>query len=123
MCANLCAPFLTPHESPWPDLPLKDKGTHLGIRIGRSITLEEIWSGPMEKALNRIKSAKNALKMLSLSNRILYVNIFIISLFAYVGLFYVLPAEMWSQIKSGIAKLITPFNGGAYTYETLQFHL
>jgi hypothetical protein len=71
------------------------------------------------KALNRIKNAKNAVKPLSLSNRILYVNIFIISLFSYVGLFFVLPAEIWSTIKGAIAKLVTPFNGGAYTYESL----
>ena len=106
-------------QSPWPDLNLQERGTHLGIRIGRDITLDEIWSEPVGKALNRIKSARNAVKALSLSNRILYVNIFIISLFSYVGLFYVLPAETWLTIKGAISKLVTPFNGGAYTYESL----
>ena len=32
--------------SPWPDLILRDKGTHLGIVLGREVTLNDIWEGP-----------------------------------------------------------------------------
>ena len=53
--------------SPWPDLPLKDSGTHLGILIGRDVTLDDIWSSPMSKALTRLKTNKSLIHSLSLS--------------------------------------------------------
>ena len=41
--------------SPWPDLPLRASGTHLGILIGREVTLGMLWKGPIEKASERLK--------------------------------------------------------------------
>ena len=61
--------------SPWPDLPLKGKGTHLGVVIGRLVTLEDIWETPVTRALTRIKASRPFVKSLSLPNRILYVNV------------------------------------------------
>ena len=95
-------------QSPWPDLPLRERGTHLGIIIGRDVTLEEIWAGPVSKALSKIKASYPLIKSLSLPNRIIYVNVFIVSLFSYIGLFFVLPADIWPVIKNAISKLITP---------------
>ena len=100
-------------QSPWPDLPLKDRGTHLGIVIGRGVTLDEIWAVPFNKAITKINRSHSFIKSLSLPNRILYINIFIISIFSYVGLFFVLPSDIWAPLKRAISLLITPFNGGA----------
>ena len=105
--------------SPWPDLPLKEKGTHLGIVIGREVTLDEIWSTPLAKAISKLRSSHAFIKSLSLSNRILFINVFIISLFSYVGLFYVLPTGIWNVVRSAISKCIIPFNGGAFSYGSL----
>ena len=105
--------------SPWPDLSLKEKGTHLGIVIGRGVTLDDIWSIPLNKALSKLHSSHTFIKSLSLSNRILFINIFIISLFSYVGLFFVLPTGIWNIVRSAISKLIIPFNGGAFSYSSL----
>ncbi len=105
--------------SPWPDLSLKEKGLHLGILLGRNVTLEEIWSVPMNKALHKLNSSRLFIKSLSLANRILFVNVFIISLFAYVGLFFVLPTTLWNIIRRAISKAIIPFNGGAFSYYSL----
>ena len=106
-------------KSPWPDLPLKDKGTHLGVVIGRLATLDDIWATPMSRALDRIKKVTPFMKTLSLSNRIIYVNVFIVSIFSYIGLYFVLPTLLWKTIKNAISKLIIPFNGGAFTYNSL----
>jgi hypothetical protein len=100
-------------SSPWPDLPLKERGVHLGVVIGRDVTLDEIWSSPYNKALDKIKKSHSFVKSLSLPNRLLFVNVFIISLFSYIGMFFVLPHESWRIIKNAISKLVTPFNGGA----------
>jgi hypothetical protein len=105
--------------SPWPDIELRDKGVHLGIIIGRNVTLEEIWSTPLRKALDRLKVSHSFIKSLSLPNRLLFINVFIISLFAYVGLFFVLPTSIWKVIRCAISKAVIPFNGGGFTYGSI----
>jgi hypothetical protein len=105
--------------SPWPDLPLKDSGTHLGILIGRDVSLEDIWGSPMSKALAKLKTNKNLIHALPLSSRFLFVNVFIVSLFSYHALFFILPTDLWKKIKSAISRTIIPFNGGAFTYSSL----
>ena len=104
---------------PWPELPLRDTTTHLGIVIGREVTLGDIFASPYKKAVDRINSCKSVVKGLSVANRILFINTFVISLFSYHALFFVVPSEHYQSIKGMICKLVTPFNGGAYTYETL----
>ena len=86
--------------------------------IGCGVTLEDIWAGPVNKALSRINSAHNFIKALSFPNRVLYINVFIISLFSYVGLFFVIPPDIWRPLKNAISRIIIPFNGGAFTYES-----
>ena len=106
-------------SSPWPDLSLRDKGTHLGIVLGREVTLKDIWEVPLTRALARINRTKSFVKSLPLAKRILYVNVFIVSIFSYVGLFFILPTGIWKTIRNAIARMIIPFNGGAFTYESL----
>ena len=104
--------------SPWKDLILKESGTHLGILIGREVTLERLWAGPIKKALARISASKSLVRSLSVSMRILYVNVFIVSIFSYIGLFFVLPDPIWKKVR-GVILTLFPFNGTAYPYESL----
>ncbi len=104
---------------PWKDLPLRNSATHLGIKIGRDITLGDIFESPYNKAVARINNCRPVVRTLSISGRITFVNTFIISLFAYHALFFVIPKEYYVSIKSLVSKLVTPFNGGAYTYSSL----
>jgi hypothetical protein len=105
-------------RSPWPDLSLNESGTHLGIKIGYSVTLDDIWAGPVSKATSRINSVHNFINTLSFPSRVLYINVFIISLFSYIGLFFVIPPDIWRPLKNLISRIIIPFNGGAFTYES-----
>ena len=105
--------------SPWPDLPLKEKGMHLGVVIGREVTLQEIWEVPFSRALARINKVRSYVRSLPLHKRILYVNVFIVSIFSYIGLFFILPTGIWKKIKYEISRLIIPFNGGGFTYFSL----
>src|SRR6185437_16089874 len=77
--------------SPWPDLPLAERGTHLGIPIGREVSLEDVWEGPLTKALQKIKNNFSLIRALPFSSRILFIIVFIVSLFSYHGLFFILP--------------------------------
>ena len=84
----------------------------MGIVIGRDVTLTEIWETPVTRAFARIKHSNSFVKTLSLPNRILYVNVFIVSIFSYIGLYFVLPHEIYVTLKNAIAKFIIPYNGG-----------
>ena len=46
------------------------------------------------------------------------MNVFIVSLFSYIGLFFVLPHELWLVVK-GLISSFFPFRGRAYSYESL----
>ena len=96
---------------PWPDLPLRDSTTHLGIAIGRDVTLGDIFASPYKKAVDRINSCRSVVRGLSVSNRILFINIFAISLFSYHAFFFVIPKEHYDSIRGYICKIVTPFNG------------
>ena len=103
---------------PWPSLPLSDKGTHLGILIGREVTLGQLWAGPTAKAEARLRQNKTLIASLPLSSRMLYINVFIVSLFSYIALFFILPEELWKSIRELIRRFF-PFNGGAYFMDEL----
>ena len=104
---------------PWPDLTIQASGTHLGIIIGRDVTLDDLWRAPITKAKERIRQCAPLVKCMSVRHRVTFANCFIASLFSYVSLFFVLPTELWKIIKNLVAKAIIPFNGGAFTYDTL----
>ena len=68
-------------RSPWLTLPLQDKATFLGVVFVCDVTLRDVCEGLLTKALDRIAGARPFARSLSLSDRILYVNIFIVSIF------------------------------------------
>lgn len=107
--------------SPWPDLPLASEGTHLGIVIGREVTLERIFASPTTKALARIALYRPILAALPLDKKILLINTFIVSLFSYHFLFFVLPTDLYTPLKEAIRLSVTPFHGGAFSYSSLIF--
>ena len=103
---------------PWPDLPLRETGTHLGVLVGREVTLAHLWAAPTAKAETRLKTNKVLITSLSLSTRMLYMNVFIIPLFSYIALFFILPKLLWDRIR-GLIQRYFPFNGGAYFADEL----
>src|SRR6185312_6784223 len=91
---------------PWPSLPLRPDAVHLGIPIGRAVTLGDIFAKPLDKAMKRLSAHRNIVRPLSLTSRILYVNTFIISIFSYHMLFFLLPREHYTQLV-GCGKMET----------------
>lgn len=106
-------------QLPWRGLPLVQHAKYLGIPIGRDITLEDIWKGPVEKAIARLELAKPFLHPLTVPKRILFVNTFIIPFFSYIGRFFALPTPIWKVVKRAISLAVIPFHGGAYPYTIL----
>ena len=68
----------------------------------------------MDKALKKLSSSLPLLRSFSLSSRILYVNVFIVSLFSYVALFFILPPDLWKIFVRAVCKIF-PFGGFSYS--------
>ena len=94
---------------------------YLGILIGASVSLDDIFAPTIAKALQRLASFHIVLQRLPLYKRVLVINIFINSLFSYKFRFYALPMETYDKIKEIIRIAITPLNGGAFPYTSLIF--
>jgi ribonuclease HI/exonuclease III len=103
----------------WPDLKILAEASYLGLPIGAKVTLEDIFKGPTQKLRERLRILGPSLSTLPLHKKLLLVNVFAVSLFSYVCLFFVMPHELWLGIKEAIRLAITPFHGGAYPYEAL----
>ena len=67
----------------------------------------------MTKALQKIKNNFSLIRALPFSSRILFINVFIVSLFSS------LPTELWKKIKNAISKVVIPVNGGAFNISLL----
>ena len=78
--------------SPWPQLAVRDRYVCLGIPVG-NITLEEVFTGVMEKIETRCATWSRAFKVMSLSQRIRTMNVFVLSMLVYVGTFFPFPYE------------------------------
>ena len=105
-------------NTPW--LKPSDKGTYLGIQMGRDITTIDIFQKPFDKFCKRIGRYYNALKSMSLRDRVTTVNIFLTSLFTYHAHFYLVPwKEVLQPAKELIRKAVIPFGGTGWAYHHL----
>ena len=93
--------------------------TYLGIPFGASITLDDVFRKPISKARTTLAVLKPILTRLPLHQKISAVNMYVISLFTYVCLFFVIPTELWKMVKEMVRRSITPHGGGAYPYSAL----
>ena len=73
-------------ECRWPDLKFLPHTVYLGLPIGASITLEDVFKPPTAKMRDRLMTLSPALSSLPLHKRILLINVYIVSLFSYVCL-------------------------------------
>lgn len=103
----------------WPDLKLVRDTTYLGLPIGASVTLLDVFGPPVRKMFDRLRLLSPILTTLPLHKKILLVNTYVVSLFSYVSLFFVLPSDLWGEVKEAIRLAVTPFHGGGYPYEAL----
>ena len=54
----------------------------MGILVGRQVTLEMLWKGPVGKALAKVQACKTLVRSFPLSLRVVFTNVFIVSFFS-----------------------------------------
>ena len=77
--------------SPWPSLTIRDHHTCLGIPVGNDLTLESIYDATLTKMEARCAKWSGAFRTMSLERRILTMNVFVLSMLVYIGMFFPLP--------------------------------
>ena len=99
----------------WKDIVLADSGIYLGIRFG-NVTTELIYEKAMKKFRKRFAAYRPLFKKLPIHKRTLLANVLLLTLFSYVGQFYVMPPSVYNEAKESLRKAVIPFAGGAFAY-------
>jgi ribonuclease HI len=102
----------------WKDIALADNGIYLGIKFG-NVTTEMIYEKALKKFRKRFGDCRPILRTLPIHKRTLLANVFLLTLFSYVGQFYVVPVKVYSEVTELLRKAVIPFNGGAFAYAHL----
>ena len=111
--------------SPWPDTMEVPSSVYLGILFGREVTTNEIFEEAQESLSRRASLFSVGLKALSHANRVLTVNVFIVTKLSYLCKFFHVPYTLVAStcvegvLKRHAQRLIVRFGGTAYSYEYL----
>ena len=113
-------------SSRFPDIQVVNEFPYLGIPIGLTITIADIFAQPIAKLVKRANLYLPARSAFSKHRRIMLANTFLLSLFSYHCSLYLLPSSTLKRINS----LITPWLGtrgtlsnGMLTHPKSQFGL
>jgi hypothetical protein len=125
LCAKDCShrafrPTLSKIQSSrWPLVKVVDSHKYLGILIGRTIQVEDVYAAPALKALERARRFGPALRNIDTQRRILVFNVFVTPIFSFVQQFYTMPSSVLREYRSVMRRAISPFWGTAWPYSQL----
>jgi ribonuclease HI len=114
------APAVSPHlkllRSSWPEVELVYEHVYLGTPFGPYVTPDTAYAKPMEKLEKRCVLFRRALKPMSVQNRIVVVNVFILPLLSFVNQFFLMPDSIYKRVRALIKRCTTPYHGSAWPY-------
>ena len=99
----------------WKKVKIADRGVYLGIAFGE-VTTKDIYDKALTKFRKRLRSYSPIFRSVSIQRRTLLANVFLLSLFSYVGQFYVVPPDVYREVKEGLRRLVIAFAGNAFAY-------
>ena len=94
------------------------KATYLGVLIGK-VSTAEIYDKALSKFKKRVLLYANTLKRMSIHRRIITFNVFLLPLFYYLAQFYIVPPDVYREVKEICRKRIIPYGGTAFAYTHL----
>ena len=104
-------------NSLWPDTKFTDRYKYLGVLMGSSISTLDIFMPVYDKFLERLDRYASYIKSCSIQHRIIIINVFLLSLFAYLAQFFIVPYDqICLPIRELCRKHIIPFHGGGFGY-------
>jgi len=104
-------------NSAWPDTGFTDNYKYLGVLMGSSISTLDIFLPVYDKFKERLDRYAPYIKSCSIQHRIIIINVFLISLFSYLALFFIIPYDqICIPIRELCRKHIIPYHGGGFGY-------
>ena len=104
----------------WTDTTFSDRETYLGVLMGNNVTTIDIFDKAYDKYLSRIKTFYPSLKKFSIHKRVITVNVFLVSIFMYLGRLYYIPyREIVAKVRDLTRRIVVNFNGGGFGYAHL----
>ena len=83
---------------------------YLGVLFGRSVTVADIFKQAMKKFVQRARSYTRARATLSVPDRILVANVFLLPIFSYLSQWFLIPHKMVVAINGTLHRFVVPFN-------------
>jgi hypothetical protein len=80
--------------------------------VGHGVTLEQQFATPHAKAMSRLRSYIPSLRRMPIHRRATIINVFIISVYMYVGDFFIIPEYYCLPLRNLIRIAVIPWNGG-----------
>ena len=92
----------------WPDLKISYKERLLGVYIGPLATIEDQYADPMAKFEKLMRIYTSERHAFSTSMRIMLVNIFLYTLFAYPNRHFYMPVGIKHAVEVAVLNFVTP---------------
>jgi ribonuclease HI len=105
--------------SPWPEIQVVSRYTHLGVLTGHDVWTEDIFHKAHLKAMSRLTRYTPVLRKLPIHKRSLIINTFITPIYMYLGALFVIPPDYEQEYRAAVSRVVIPFGGTAFKYHHL----
>ena len=96
-----------------------EQDTYLGMKMGRNISTLEIYRDPVCKFVERTEELKKLKSHLTLANRVILANTFLLPLLSYTYQFYCIPPTVERKVNAQLRSFLIP--KGYFKLECLKF--
>ena len=111
----------------WTNLTASSSNVYMGVLYGAKVDTTGIYKGPFLKGTGRLGRYHTVLRKMTLSMRIVVVNVFVMSLFSYLANFYPFPypdrgavaGSLFGIFMHAVRRAVLAFNGTAAKYHRL----
>ena len=104
-------------EAGWDQIEFRDSAVYLGLLFGPNVTTEEVFADAYDKYNKRLALFHWVMKGMSLHDRIVLVNVFLLPLFYYLAQFYIIPYQpIVVKAQEAARRAIVAFGGFGYAH-------
>ena len=89
-------------------LQFREQSVYLGFPFGKAITHTKIFKPVFGKFKKRIMAYSKIRKDLSIQQKVVIANVFLLPLFYYIGSLFIIPKNLVKDINKALSNFITP---------------
>lgn len=106
----------------WGRMDYVTKYKYLGVWTGPRVTLEDVYSGPIQEMARRLRLYREAFRHMTPFKRIVVYNTYVFPLVSYVAYFHPIPLESdkggasFETVRDLVRRYVLPFGGLKYLH-------